>query len=84
MPPSEWPEVRVISDGTGQDTVVTFDGKEVNRVTDLNLFLGVQEVNRMDMTILMPKVDVHAKVRQIRFMCPICEGELLHSCAYDK
>lgn len=78
----EWQKnIRIQSDGTGPDTVITLsDGTELKGVRRATIHVGAKEVTTVELEIVMPVVDVHADTEVIDFVCPICKGAQAHRC----
>lgn len=74
-------QVRIQSDGTGKSTVITLsDGTVIPGVTGLWVSIDPNEVNRVDLTVSMPHLDVHAHPSEITFECIFCKESLTHEC----
>lgn len=68
--------VRIVSNGLpGGTEVFSEDGDKIERITGLTLRVGVYpEIPEVDLTIICPKVDVVAEVRDEMHVCPYCGG----------
>lgn len=73
--------IRIQSDGDGPGTIITdAEGKVIENVIDASIYLSPHEVNRVQLTIMLIKTDVHANVDGATFECPFCEQSILHDC----
>lgn len=74
--------VRVQSDGTPQDTVITLDdGKVLDKVMSATVYLDAKQPPTVDLEMCMPVVDVHALPDVFHFVCPCCGHGMSHECA---
>jgi hypothetical protein len=77
-------EVRIQSDGTGKNTVVTLeDGKQLYP-TSAVIYLESREANQVELTFHGEELDVHAEVSETKMMCPLCSHEATHYCPEAK
>lgn len=67
-------------DGWPQNTTVTTEGGEQLQPTSATIWMQGGEPHRVDLTFLVPSIDVKAKVDTVNFACPICETDLHHMC----
>lgn len=76
-----WEQIRIQSDGSPRDTVFTLsDGKEIEGISSAFINLEGGSMPSVDLTIWMPKVDVHVYPAEITFECPICLETVEHLC----
>ena len=75
-------QVRIQSDGTPRDTVITLaDGRVLEKVRAVSIRMDAGDaVNECDIEVWMPQVDVHATVRSVTFTCQVCSDSLSHDC----
>lgn len=80
MPKTTGP-IRIISDGSSQNTqVIIADGRVIENVTSVTIWLAANETPTADLTILAPIVDVKTVPGTTSLFCPICEDEHDHDC----
>lgn len=73
--------IHIMSDGTGADTVVVdSDGNELPNIYGMTIQLEAREVNKAAITVLGAKVDTHAEVEHVTFVCPLCSEAKEHTC----
>lgn len=73
-------QVRIQSDGSAFDTVITTDTGEELRVSRATIWMENNELNKVDLEIVAPKVDVHANLTTITLVCPVCKETETHDC----
>lgn len=76
-------QVRIVSDGTSQDTVVSTVNGEVLYPRSAVIWMAAGEVNRVELEIPMPLHDVHADLQEVVFFCSCCGGTVVHHCNGD-
>lgn len=76
-------QVRIQSDGHASATVITAgDGTELQTVEAV-VWLNAGEINRVDLTLYMPHLDIHADLQEVTFLCKCCQGTVVHHCNGD-
>lgn len=77
--------IRIQSDGTPRDTVVTLaDGTVLQRVRAISIRMdGGDAVNECSIEVWMPVVDIHAYPTDVTFQCPVCSEGMSHKCHGD-
>jgi hypothetical protein len=67
-------QVRIESDGTPINTKITDadTGEPLKRVSSAVIWMDVKEIVRVDLTCIMPRVEVTAHVDSIVNQCPFC------------
>ncbi len=73
-------QIRIQSDGIGSDTVVTTESGEQVYPIEANIFLEARERNKIELTFIDLKADVHADLEETVLCCPICHHEQSHHC----
>ena len=73
-------QIRVQSDGMGRDTRVTLpDGEQLTPV-EADIFIQWNEPNKVNLTFIASKIDVHADHNETTVICPLCQGKSTHYC----
>lgn len=73
--------LRIIGDGTPQNTiVVTADGKLIEGVTSITVWINANDVPTADITIVSPILDAKVIPGTTTLFCQICEEEHDHDC----
>lgn len=78
-------EVTISSNGAmgNQAMVILEDGTVLKNVIGVTIFIAPGELVRADLEMVMPEVVVKAVTTSVAFLCPVCSGELSHSCQGD-
>jgi hypothetical protein len=78
------PQIRIMSDGTGHDTVVTTaDGRQLYPVS-ATIWINANRINEVDLRFVHMGTDIHADVHTVTMICPLCEHEETHKCPGKK
>lgn len=73
-------EVHIVSDGTGRDTYVTLpDGTKLDAV-EATITIEANSVNKVDLTFVIPSLNIRGYVGQVTMICPACTGIFTHPC----
>ena len=73
-------QIRIKSDGSGLDTVVTTESGEELECCSVTLWLEAKEINKADITFIGPKVNVMTDVDTVTLACPLCDYSDTHKC----
>lgn len=73
--------VRIQSDGTGMDTIVTdMEGNQL-QVSEVDISIESRDVVRITLTVYGGVLDIHGQVDQRTLRCPYCAHEETHDCS---
>lgn len=73
-------QIRIQSDGTGHDTVVTTESGTELKPYSAVIWLEASEANRVELEFNGPSLDVHADLSETTLTCPICSHKSTHYC----
>lgn len=78
--------ITIESQGTGLDTSVLThpSGEIIEGISDATIRIAAGDVNRVDLSILMPKIEVMAEVDTVYYECPCCHDVIVHQCNSDE
>lgn len=73
--------LRIQSDGTGRDTIVSdSNGRVIDGITSAVIYMQGHEANEVSLTIIVPETDVHAVLESLEMKCPFCAQTIEHTC----
>lgn len=74
-------KLSIHSDGFGSGTVIIDeDGRQLEGVVDATIWLEAREPNRVDLTIMVPSINVTVHVEGVTLVCPLCKADQEHEC----
>lgn len=63
--------------------VVDSEGKKLEGVSEVTIWLEANDVTRADITVRAARVNVVARLQETTLVCPVCHEEHTHSCTPD-
>lgn len=74
-------QVRIVSDGSGSDTVVTDEtGKAIPGIASASISVEARGFVEVTLELTAPELDIHGTVTEVHFSCPMCTWSHDHQC----